>query len=133
MTQALNVFVLHVRCIGDLHHVCNSLLSISSRNTKDRAKKIEILMNSHVVVRAETIRHVPNESLDLGSVLTTVHTRNKRRAGRRSRQSDEDFYRRGFSSAIWPYKTQYLTSLYLQRQIVQRQEVAISLGQILGL
>ena len=73
VTEAFDIPILHVSRIGCFHDLLDSGLALLAGYSKDRTEEIQVLMHSHVVIGSKLIGHVPDQLLDLGSVLTAIN------------------------------------------------------------
>ncbi len=115
MRKAFDILVLHIRRIGDLHDFGNPCFAFPQRNTKDCSKEIQILVDPHVVVCPEPIRHVSNQTLDPRRILAAIHPRN--RCGPRGgfRQPHENLDRGGLARTVRTDKPQDLPTINMDR------------------
>src|SRR5688572_6396887 len=133
MTQAFDEAISHPDTVGCFENLIDTEHSFATRNTEGRPEKVEVLGYSHIVVRAKSIGHVSDESLDAPRVLNAIRAGNASRTARGSQKTDEDSDCRRFPRAVGTDKTKNLTSVDMDGQSIERSKVAKTLCQLAGL
>ena len=72
VTQALDVTVLHVSRAGRFHDFLDASLALRCWDPKNRPEKVEVFMDTHVVIRSELVGHVADKPFDSRSVLAAI-------------------------------------------------------------
>src|SRR5215204_6344385 len=73
VTEAFDKAIFECRDAGHFHDFAQAENAALSPNSKRRCEKVEVLMHSHVVVTAEHVGHVPDDSLEPGSVAGAIN------------------------------------------------------------
>ncbi len=87
VTEAFDEAVLHVRRVRDLHDLRDAHRALRRGNAERGAEEVQVFPDAHVVVRAEHVRHVADQPLDLLRVLDAVDAVDQRHARRRPNQA----------------------------------------------
>ena len=72
VTKALDVAVLHVGGARRFHDFLDASLALRSWDPKNRPEKVEVFMDTHVVIRSELVGHVADKPFDSRSVLAAI-------------------------------------------------------------
>src|SRR6202034_1991321 len=78
------------------------------------------------------LRQIADVTAHLERIVEHVEARNARRARRGGHVAGEDAHGVGLARAIGPEKTKYFAFIYGERNVVNRRDRAIGLGQVLN-
>ena len=129
VAEALDVAVAHVGAAGRFHNRLDAPLSRAGRDAEGGSEEVEVLPDPHVVVGTEDIRHVADQSLDAFAVARTIGAGDAGRASGRPELPDQDLDGCRFAGPVGTDEAEDAAAVQGQRQMVQRQEVAVFLGQ----
>ena len=106
-------------------------IRLRTADAEGGTKEIEVLPHAHVVIRPEHVGHVSDKSLDLLRLLHAVAAGDRGRAAGGTCQTDQDLDRRGLARPVRTDQAQDLTTVHGQREMIERGELSILLGQVL--
>src|SRR5262249_46826721 len=132
VAERLDVQVAEGARPGGIEDLADPAGPFAPRDAERRPEEVEVLADAHVVVRAERVRHVPDQALDLPPLGDAVCPGDAGRPARRAGQPDQDLDGRRLPGPVGPDEAKDLSPLDGQRQPVQRHDAAVLLRQLLG-
>ena len=132
VTERFHVEVAEGSGPGCFEHLANPSRPFPPGDAERGPEEIEVLRDAHVVVRAEDIRHVAHQPLNLPRLGHAVHAGDSGRAAGGASQPDQDLDGRRLPGSVGPDEAKNLPALHGQRKTVQGHEFAILLRQCLG-
>src|SRR5262245_26411719 len=118
------------RLIGNLceakatqHAVC-TVANLREREAVDAAVQADVLARCQVLVEGKALAHVADAPLDRLALRVDIVTRDPCGAAGRRQQSDQHSDRRCLSRPVRTEKAEDLASVYIERDVVDRGEIA---------
>ena len=125
-----------IALVGQVHQLEHLLADLSPGGALDpvgRGEELEILNHFHIVIHTEEVRHVADHPADLFRTCVDRVAADRGLAPARVEQGRQDPHRRGLAGSIGTDEAVNITLLERQVEPVQSVEVAIHLGQVVGL
>jgi hypothetical protein len=95
-------------------------------------EELQVLDHLHVVVNAEEVGHVADQPADFFRVRIDRVAADVRLAPGRLEQRGQNPHRGRFARPVRPDITEQVPLVQLQREVVDRAEIAVGLGKVLG-
>ncbi len=125
-----------VALVGQVDQLEDLLADLPPRRPLDavgRGEELEVLDHLHVVVDAEEVGHVPDHAADLLRPGVDRVAADRRLAPRGVQERGEDPHRRRLAGAVGADEAVDVPLVERQVEPVERVELAVHLGQIIGL
>lgn len=130
VAEAFNIAVLHPDSVGEFEDFGDAALAFLAGDGKGGAEEIEVLADSHVVIRAELIRHVAYESANFGEFGDTVGTSDASGTGGGTGEADEDADCGCLACSVGTDEPKNTATIERQRQPVKGDEFTVVFGEI---
>ena len=112
-----------VRQVGQLQHVGHLGAALLAVDVVRRREELQVLLDDHVLVRAEEVRHVADQRADLAALVAHHVIADPRLAPGRLEQGGQDADGRGLARPVGPDEAEALPVLDLQIEVVQRHQL----------
>src|SRR5690348_5090721 len=121
-----------VRQLEQLEEVVDPALAQSRREIIDRAEVVEVRARRHALVKARYLRHQADLCADGGRIVRGVEAVDPHGAGGGPQHSGHAAQSRGLAGAVTAKQDEALAFADGDRQVAEREHVAIALGEALN-